>query len=116
MAGQVVQQLVHLIATVSPGAKLGSTAPYDYASWMLVEAGERQPRSLAEAFRTPCNPEVEQAEQAVRSHMQKIDEAYGVEEARRVMNLTGNDIPGADRLALPELATWAGGVIENGAA
>ena len=43
MAGSVAEHLVHLIATVSPGAKLGSTAPYGYASWMLVEAGDCHP-------------------------------------------------------------------------
>jgi CRISPR system Cascade subunit CasC len=30
LAGKVVEHLVHLIATVSPGAKKGSTAPYAY--------------------------------------------------------------------------------------
>ena len=39
LAAQVVENLIHLIATVSPGAKLGSTAPYAYADLMLVEAG-----------------------------------------------------------------------------
>ena len=51
LAGKVVEHLIHLIATVSPGAKLGSTAPYAYADLMLMEAGSRQPRSLANAFR-----------------------------------------------------------------
>jgi CRISPR system Cascade subunit CasC len=49
LAGQVVEHLLHLIATVSPGAKKGSTAPYAYAELMLVEAGRAQPRSLAGA-------------------------------------------------------------------
>jgi CRISPR system Cascade subunit CasC len=35
-----VTHLLHLVAKVSPGAKLGSTAPYDWASLVLVEAGE----------------------------------------------------------------------------
>ena len=35
LASQVVEHLVHLIATVSPGAKLGSTAPYARADLML---------------------------------------------------------------------------------
>jgi len=96
MAGQVVQQLVHLVATVSPGAKLGSTAPYDYASWMLVEAGERQPRSLAEAFRTPCKPEIEAAEKSAQSHIERRDDAYGVEETRRIRSMTKGSIPGRD--------------------
>ena len=51
MAAVVVDHLIHLIATVSPGAKKGSTAPYTYADLLLVEAGERQPRTLANAFR-----------------------------------------------------------------
>ena len=38
LAGRVVQHLIHLIATVSPGAKRGSTAPFDWAKFMLVEA------------------------------------------------------------------------------
>ena len=37
LAGQVLQHLVHLIATVSPGAKLGSTAPYTCADLMLAD-------------------------------------------------------------------------------
>ena len=69
IAGEVAARLVRLIATVSPGAVPGArrrllrtgtragcwsrpaigvvalgTAPYGYASWMLVEAGDRQPR------------------------------------------------------------------------
>ena len=44
LAAKVVEHLVHLIATVSPGAKLGSTAPYGYARLScLIEAGSRQP-------------------------------------------------------------------------
>ena len=47
-----VENLVKLIATVSPGAKRGATAPYSYADLVLIEAGDHQPRSLATAFRT----------------------------------------------------------------
>ena len=56
LAAKVVEHLIHLIATVSPGAKLGSTAPYGRARFMLVEAGSDQPYSLADAFRAPVNP------------------------------------------------------------
>ena len=45
--------MVHLIATVSPGAKLGSTAPHSYAHMMLAEASNAQPRTLANAFLIP---------------------------------------------------------------
>ena len=53
LAANVVEHLCHLIAKVSPGAKLGSTAPFAWAGLMLIEAGSRQPRSLANAFRKP---------------------------------------------------------------
>ncbi|MEX0681587.1 MAG: type I-E CRISPR-associated protein Cas7/Cse4/CasC [Balneolales bacterium] len=47
---ETIKSMIHLIATVSPGAKLGSTAPYSYAQCMLVESGSAQPRTLANAF------------------------------------------------------------------
>ena len=114
MAAEVTRRLVHLIATVSPGAKLGSTAPYDFASWMLVEAGNRQPRSLAEAFRKPCVPLVEEAEAAIQGHLERLDAAYGVAEERRAMSLAGNTVPGADLLSVDELSDWTGASLRNG--
>ncbi len=113
MAGEVVRRLVHLVATVSPGAKLGSTAPYDFATWMLVEAGDSQPRSLAEAFRRPCEPLVEDAEAALATQLRRLDEAYGNGEDRRAMSLTGTAVPGADLVPLSDLAQWAGAVAGN---
>ena len=114
MAGEVCRRLIHLIATVSPGAKLGSTAPYAYASWMMVEAGDRQPRSLGEAFRRPCDATTDAAEAAASKHLGKLDDTYGTGEARRVMSLDGATMPGADLVALPELAEWAGKVVRKG--
>ena len=76
MAGAVAARLVHLIATVSPGAKLGPTAPYGYASWVLVEAGDRQPRSLVEAFREPCQPATSVVAEKAREYLEKVDAAY----------------------------------------
>ena len=84
---KVIQHLAHLIATVSPGAKLGSTAPYTYADLMLIEAGVRQPRSLANAYRNPARPQVEDATQRLCRHLGKLDDAYGVTEARRSMSV-----------------------------
>ena len=116
MAGEVTKRLVHLIATVSPGAKLGSTAPYDYASWLLVEAGGRQPRSLAEAFREPCTPLSAAAEAAIGNHIQTLDTNYGTEEVRRSMSLLDMPVPGASQLTLAELALWAGAAVQKGVA
>ena len=95
LAGRVVENIAHLIATVSPGAKLGSTAPYGYAGWMLMEGGDRQPRSLAEAFRKPCAPSLESAQAALSKHITALDDNYKTGEVRRVMSLHGGDTPAA---------------------
>ena len=117
LAGTIAERMVHLIATVSPGAKLGPTAPYGYASWMLVEAGDRQPRSLAEAFREHCRPVTRKAEERLRTHLERLDAAYETGEARRLMSLDDQaSMPGANRASLPELARWAGEAMRAGAA
>ena len=107
LAGQVLRNLIYLIAEVSPGAKLGSTAPYGRASFMLLEAGDRQPRSLAEAYRKPCDPRLGPAVEALSAHLAALDEAYATEEARRVMSLAPADMPRAASGSLAALAEWA---------
>ena len=116
LAGTVVEHLIHLIATVSPGAKLGSTAPYAYADLMLIEAGSRQPRSLANAFRDTVNAQTSAAVKAMSVHLDKLDAAYGVHESRRLVCLDDCDVPKAERLSLDELATWAADAIRSGEA
>lgn len=106
MAGEVLHNLLYLIAEVSPGAKLGSTAPYSRASFLLVEAGDRQPRSLAEAFRTATAPETSRAVAALTDHLSALDEAYATGEARRVMSLANTEVPLATRGSLADLAAF----------
>ena len=107
MAGTVLHRFIHLIAEVSPGAKLGSTAPYGRASLMLLEAGERQPRSLAEAYRRPCAPHAHAAVDAMAGYLGRLDEAYDTGEQRHVMTLVDVELPGAKRGSLSDLASWA---------
>ena len=107
LAGEVLHNLVYLIAEVSPGAKLGSTAPYSRASFLLLEAGDRQPRSLAEAFRTPCAPETGRAVATLCQHLDALDATYATGEERRVMSLGNDEVPGAKRGTLAELAEFA---------
>jgi len=107
MAGAVLHNLVYLIAEVSPGAKLGSTAPYSRASLMLLEAGDRQPRSLAEAFREAVAPGTAPAVSALSEQLAALDAAYATGEARRLMSLVNTEIPGAERGTLADLAAWA---------
>ena len=114
LAAKVAEHLTHLIATVSPGAKLGSTAPYACADLMLIEAGIRQPRSLANAYRAPARPQLAEATGALSGYLGKLDNAYGVNETRRVMSVEDCDIPSAERLNLDDLASWAADAIRNG--
>ena len=114
LAAKVAEHLTHLIATVSPGAKLGSTAPYGRARFMLIEAGSSQPYSLADAFRRPVPAQVDAALDALTAEIQGQDGCYGMKGARRFMSMTGCDIPGAERLNLDGLATWAADAIRNG--
>lgn len=116
LAGKVVDHLVHLIATVSPGAKRGSTAPYSCADLMLIEAGTRQPRSLANAFRNPVKAQVADATDALSQYLDKLDMAYGAKETRRMMSVEDCDIPNAEHLCLDDLAAWASQTVLNGEA
>ena len=116
LAAKVVEHLIHLIATVSPGAKLGSTAPYGRARFMLIEAGSSQPYSLADAFRKPVEAQVKHALDALTGEIKGQDACYGVKGVRQFMSMSDCDIPGAERLCLDDLASWAAGSIRNGRA
>ena len=114
LAAKVVEHLTHLIATVSPGAKLGSTAPYGRARFMLIEAGSSQPYSLADAFRRPVPAQVEDALGALTTEIKEQDTCYGVKGVRRFMSMTDCDIPNTERLCLDDLVSWAADSIRNG--
>jgi len=107
LAADIVHNLLYLIAEVSPGAKLGSTAPYDRASFLLVEAGDRQPRSLAGAFRKAAEPDLDKAVDALARHLKQLDEVYATGEARRYISLSEVALDGAERGTLADLASWA---------
>ena len=110
LASRVVHHLLYLIAEVSPGAKRGSTAPYGRADFMLVEAGDRQPRSLAGAWRTAVPANGVAALSALKTCLTNLDQAYNTGEARRYLSLiTAEEAvpPGAERGSLSDLAAWA---------
>lgn len=111
LAGRVVQSLLHLVSTVSPGAKRGSTAPFEWAKFMLVEAGDWQPRSLAGAFQNALplrQPALRQAAvQRLADEIERMDAAYGAPLARRYLAVDDVAVPGAQRLPLHALAEWA---------
>ena len=111
LAGRVVQSLLHLVATVSPGAKRGSTAPFEWAKFMLVEAGDWQPRSLAGAFQNALPTRQaglrQAAVQRLADEIARMDAAYGAPLARRYLAVDDVTVPGAQRLPLNQLADWA---------
>ncbi len=122
LAGRVVQHLLHLIATISPGAKRGSTAPFDWAKFMLVEAGDWQPRSLAGAFhdalpledKTSTDSIRQRAVARITQEISAMDEAYGAPLARRFLALDAVDVPSAERVNLARLGEWANEIVRQG--
>lgn len=113
LAAKVVEHLIHLVATVSPGAKKGSTAPHAYADLVLAETGARLPRSLSNAFRDPVRPSVADAAWALRRQLTRFDAMYGDGEHRRLAALDpirdedGEEVSGPpihETLSLPALA------------
>lgn len=113
LPARVIEHLLHLVATVSPGAKKGSTAPYAWTQTMLVEAGSRQPRSLASAFEhavrgTSQRPLSVAAEDALFARLAVFDRSYGAGEARSFLSLAESAREGVrGPLPLDELARWA---------
>ncbi len=113
LARDVVRRLVHMVATVSPGAKKGSTAPYAYSHLVLVEAGKAQPRTLSNAFLTPVRDSADiipGAYRALAGHLADLDAMYGKAEDRRHAGLqTGDQFEG--KMTLAALAEWTGSCI-----
>ena len=119
IAAKVVEHLVHLVAQVSPGAKKGSTAPYAWAELMLIEAGSRQPRTLANAFRDPVrlpsNRVLESTVERMGAHLAHLDEAYGGNETRRQLAVDSDAaLAGIERMNLDELAGWSADSVRGG--
>jgi CRISPR system Cascade subunit CasC len=122
-AGEVAARLLHLIAAVSPGAKKGATAPFSYAETMLVEAGNRQPRTLANAFRkeVPLRGDVQlTASKALSDYLADFDRTYGAEEVRAGFCMgeghANLDAMKAEPKTISELSAWVKDVIITGEA
>ncbi|MGC9271464.1 type I-E CRISPR-associated protein Cas7/Cse4/CasC [Acidiphilium sp.] len=112
LAARVVHNLVHLIAEVSPGAKRGSTAPFGRAELMLVEAGDRQPRSLATAYRKPIGHDLDQAVAALDGHLARFDATYETGEERRYLSVADMPLHAYGPFSLKALATWGAAQVE----
>lgn len=110
-AKNAMEALITAIATVSPGAKKGSTAPYSYADLMLLETGTAQPRSLANAYLKAIKPKGDMRDESIKSladQMAALDKMYGASAQRfaastRTLSAPGGAVTGS----LDEITTKA---------
>ena len=124
LAAEVVRRFVHLVATVSPGAKLGSTAPHSYANCLFAEAGTAQPRTLANAFQSPVPKNTEagvlaESYDALADYVSDMDGMYGAQTDRRLAamgpteHLTDGRLGVDATVPLSEVAEWTANQIQT---
>lgn len=113
LAAEIVRRLIGLIASVSPGAKLGATAPYSRAHLVMVEAGNAQPRTLANAFLEPAHAGERLMENTYRQlsgHVAQMDTMYPWNGGRCFAAIGPADLLdcAAERLrSIDEVSAWA---------
>jgi len=105
---EVLRRFLYTLATVSPGAKLSSTAPYAKAEFVMVESGDEQPRTLANSFKeaVPLTENVtEDSIERLTDYVDSMDGMYATEEDRICATAEEADLP-AEKAPLPEIADW----------
>lgn len=88
---QLLALLVNAISQVSPGAKLGATAPYARAEFVMLEVGKTQPRSLANAFLTPVRLEstsdpMQASISAIADYLSALEQMYANDGEKRYIS------------------------------
>ena len=92
-ARSLLSLLIHAAAQVTPGAKLGATAPYARAECVLLEVGKKQPRSLANAFLDPINNRTRGSNpmglsiEAMAGYIGALDSMYGNDNGQRFLSM-----------------------------
>lgn len=99
LADRAIQALLRCAATVSPTGKQATFASRAFASYILVERGSGQPRTLAAAFLRPIagDDQLGLAISALESTQAAMNRAYGVDPSAR--SYTVNVPAGAGSLA-----------------
>ncbi|MFB6274479.1 MAG: type I-E CRISPR-associated protein Cas7/Cse4/CasC [Salinibacter sp.] len=102
---EVLRRFTKMLGVVSPGAKLSSTAPYSRSEFLMVESGQVQPRTLANAFKEAVDGEdlLEESVQALTDYTERIDGMYGKNEERVVATIAQADAP-AEPTAIDDIA------------
>jgi CRISPR system Cascade subunit CasC len=98
---RVLEALITSIVQQSPGAKKGSTAPYAWADFLLLEAGREQPRTLANAFLEALPWKGAQqdlrltAMDRLATYVQRLDEMHGAPSGYRGLSTVLDPVPTA---------------------
>lgn len=82
LSGRALQALLHAVTQVAPTGMQNSFGSRAYASYLLAEKGNQQPRSLVQAFLKPVRPWGEHdmhslAVQALQQRVENFDKVYG---------------------------------------
>ena len=82
LTGKALEALIHAATKVSPTGMQNSHASRAYASYVLAEKGDQQPRSLVQAFLNPIKPYGDQgmldlAVSAIVKRCDNFDKVYG---------------------------------------
>lgn len=82
LAAKALEALIHAVTKVSPTGMQNSFASRAYASYVLAEKGDQQPRSLVQAFLKPVKPfededMLEKAIKSIEKRRDNFDTVYG---------------------------------------
>jgi len=116
LAERLARNLVNAMATVSPGAKRGSTAPYAFAEFVLLERGAIQPRTLANAFLNPVVADgaglMVNSVNALMQYRTRLEQMYGFVPAKESV-ATIHPLPQGSRIDPVPFATALDGIFEG---
>lgn len=97
LTSRVLEAFLHAVTKVSPTGMQNSHASRAYASYVLAEKGDQQPRSLSQAFLKPVKPYADQdmldlAVKAIERRYQNFDKVYGpCADARQHLNVESGE-------------------------
>ena len=79
LANRAIKALIECVAKVGPKGKQANFGSRVYASYMMVEQGNQQPRSLAAAFIAPMHKDdyVCEGIEKLRDEKKRIEDIYG---------------------------------------
>ena len=88
LTARALEALINAVTKVSPTGMQNSFASRAYASYVLAEKGDEQPRSLAQAFLKPIKPYgdqdmLDEAVKAINKRWKNFDDVYGMCAAAR---------------------------------